>query len=421
MTRIAVYADWEGLGGPIRLGFLHSRVAGAGEIFDFTYDDTALNHSQAGAIQLDPRVALYPGHQYPPKGRAQFGAFSDSSPDRWGRLLMKRRQERMKREGGASTATRLHESDYLLGVHDSYRSGALRFRRDDVGPFLDDAAEAAPPMVKLRALQSAARILEDADQHSASKLDASLRMLIAPGGSLGGARPKALVIDTDGSLWIAKFPSTRDTHDVGGWEMVMHALAAGCGLNFAESDVKRFGSAYHTFLVRRFDRTDRGARLHFASAMTLIDRTDGDDHSAGASYLELADVLIRSGSDTTQDLRELWSRIVFNMLVSNTDDHLRNHGFLLKPGRGWTLSPAYDVNPDPYGDGLKLNVSESDNAQDLDLAREVAPYFRIKAAQANAIITDFVKIVSQWRNVATALGIPTAEQDLMSNAFRLAL
>src|SRR5690606_8316281 len=172
---------------------------------------------------------------------------------------------------------------------------------------------------------------------------------------------------------------------------------------------------------RRFDRTDRGARLHFASAMTLIDRTDGDDHSAGASYLELADVLIRSGSDTTQDLRELWSRIVFNMLVSNTDDHLRNHGFLLKPGRGWTLSPAYDVNPDPYGDGLKLNVSESDNAQDLDLAREVAPYFRIKAAQANAIITDFVKIVSQWRNVATALGIPTAEQDLMSNAFRLAL
>src|SRR5690606_9597856 len=163
MTRIAVYADWEGLGGPIRLGVLHSRGAGAGEIFDFTYDDTALNHSQAGAIQLDPRVSLYPWHQYAPKGSAHLGRFSYSSPDRWGRLLMKRRQERMKREGGASTATRLHESDYLLGVHDSYRSGALRFRRDDVGPFLDDAAEAAPPMVKLRALQSAARILEDAD------------------------------------------------------------------------------------------------------------------------------------------------------------------------------------------------------------------------------------------------------------------
>ncbi|KAB0545590.1 HipA domain-containing protein, partial [Pseudomonas palleroniana] len=171
----------------------------------------------------------------------------------------------------------------------------------------------------------------------------------------------------------------RDTHDVGGWEMVVNTLAQGCGLNVAEGRAQRYASDYHCFMVKRFDRTAKGGRLHFASAMTLTEHQDGDGHETGASYLEIAEVLVREGAAPDLDLRELWRRIVFNMLVSNTDDHLRNHGFLLQPGRGWRLSPAYDMNPVPGDTGLRLNVSEADNAMDLDLAMSVAGYFRVSA------------------------------------------
>lgn len=275
-------------------------------------------------------------------------------------------------------------------------------------------------MVRLRELEAAVRNLEQ-DGSTPAEVDDALRILIAPGGSLGGARPKASVVDPQGELWIAKFPSTHDEYDIGGWEMVIHTLGAACGLNFAEGDHKNLGSEHHTFLVRRFDRAGPDERIHFASAMTLTNHADGDDCSTGVSYLELAEVLINQGANTDQDLRELWSRIVFNMLVSNTDDHLRNHGFLLAPGAGWILSPAYDINPDPHGNGLKLNVSEADNAQDLDLARQVAPVFRIKIAEANKIIEDFVSIVGRWREVAELVGVKSSEHDRMENAFRLAM
>lgn len=421
MTRIAVYADWVGLDGPMRIGWLHGRQRGSSEIFEFEYEEPALADSVIGATSLDPQIGLFGGPQYPEQRRTQFGAFSDASPDRWGRLLMQRRLERAKRAGTTPANASLHESDYLLGVHDSYRSGALRFKRDDEGPFLDDNKDfGAPPMVRLRELEAAVKKLEK-DGSTPAEIDDSLRILIAPGGSLGGARPKASVVDPDGGLWIAKFPSTRDEYDIGGWEMVIHTLGAACGLNFAEGDYKQLGNEHHTFLVRRFDRVGPEERLHFASAMTLTNHTDGDDCSTGVSYLELAEVLINQGANTDQDLRELWSRIVFNMLVSNTDDHLRNHGFLLEPGVGWILSPAYDVNPDPHGNGLKLNVSEADNAQDLDLARQVAPLFRIKAAEANKIIENFVRKVGRWREVAGRVGIKASEHDRMENAFRLAM
>lgn len=421
MTRIAVYADWMGLKGAMRIGSLHGRPSGSSEIFEFEYEDSVLSDKLIGATSLDPQIVLFGGPQYPERGRTQFGAFSDASPDRWGRLLMQRRLERAKRAGTAPANASLRESDYLLGVHDSYRSGALRFKRDDEGPFLDNNEDfGAPPMVRLRELEAAARKLEQ-DGSTPAEIDDSLRILIAPGGSLGGARPKASVVDPHGALWIAKFPSTRDEHDIGGWEMVIHTLGAACRLNFAEGDCKKLGGGHHTFLVRRFDRAGPEERIHFASAMTLTNHTDGDDGSTGVSYLELAEVLINQGANTDQDLRELWSRIVFNMLVSNTDDHLRNHGFLLEPGAGWILSPAYDINPDPHGNGLKLNVSEADNTQDLDLARQVASVFRIKTAEANNIIEDFVSIVGRWREVAELVGIKASEHDRMENAFRLAM
>ncbi|NBA97934.1 type II toxin-antitoxin system HipA family toxin [Pseudomonas sp. R5(2019)] len=421
MTMIGVYADWQGLGGARRLGLLHSRRNHAAEVFEFEYDRAALADPALNAYTLDPRIAFYEGPQFPGQYQDKFGVFADSCPDRWGRLLMKRRLERDIRDGQVAPGTRLFESDYLLGVHDFYRAGALRYRREDTGAFLDDRAGiAAPPFAQLRELERASLALENDPLNTASDGRDWLRLLIAPGGSLGGARPKASVVDDDGHLWIAKFPSARDDYDVGAWEMVVNALARGCGLRVASGRAQKFASDFHCFLVRRFDRTERGGRLHFASAMTMTNRVDGDDASTGASYLELAEVLIRHGAQTHQDLLELWSRIVFNLLVSNTDDHLRNHGFMLEPGRGWCLSDAYDMNPVALADGLKLNITDADNALDLELAREVAGYFRVKLGEADHIIERFKAIVSQWSTLATTLQVSESEQQFMASAFRLA-
>ena len=418
---IAVYAHWDGLAEAQRLGRLYARRASGREVFEYEFDHGVLTRPDIAGVRLDPRLGWFVGRQYPPQGQGTFGAFSDASPDRWGRLLMRRRLERAQRAGLAARSARLHESDYLLGVHDAYRVGALRFRRDDAGPFLDDSHDvAAPPFVQLRALEAASLALERDENNTASEADEWLRMLIAPGGSLGGARPKASVVDPNGQLWIAKFPSVRDECDVGAWEMVVHTLAKACGLDVPDALIRRFGSAHHTFLVKRFDRTGKGRRRHFASAMNLAGRQDGDDASTGASYLEIAQVLMTDGARTAADLRELWSRVVFNLLVSNADDHLRNHGFLLEPGKGWALSPAFDMNPQPHAQGLKLNVSEADNAMDLDLARSVAPYFRVPAKRAEEIIAGQVQVVSQWRTLASSLAIPAREQQQLASAFRLA-
>jgi serine/threonine-protein kinase HipA len=418
---LAVYADWEGLPVPLRLGVLHARRGAGRELFEFEFDRAALAHPTLAHIVLDPRLGPFEGRQHPPRGNETFGVFADASPDRWGRLLMRRRLEREQREGRAPKSARLHESDYLLGVHDAFRAGALRFKRDPAGDFLDNRhGTAAPPFVQLRELEAASLSLERDEDNEAPAGTDWLRMLIAPGGSLGGARPKASVVDPNGQLWIAKFPSVRDEHDVGAWELLLQTLARGCGLRVPESLARRFANPYHTFLVKRFDRTESGRRLHFASAMTLTGRQDGDDASTGASYLELARVLIDHGAQTKADLSELWGRIVFNMLVSNTDDHLRNHGFILAPGKGWSLSEVYDMNPVTDATGLKLNVSEADNALDLQLARSVAPYFRVSRTRANQFILRSQAVVRQWPKVATKLGIPAREQRRLASSFRLA-
>lgn len=424
-TMIAVYADWDGLPAPLRLGLLHTRLSAGREIFEFEFDATALAHPSLVKCQLDPRLGHFTGPQYPPQGNARFAVFADASPDRWGRLLMQRRLDRAKRAGLVASSARLYESDYLLGVHDQYRVGALRFRRDDAGAFLDDQdGLAAPPFVQLRALEQASAGIERDENNDAAEGSDWLRMLIAPGGSLGGARPKASVLHPDGSLWIAKFPSERDTRDgfnIGAWEMVVHALARECGIRVPDAEARRFSNEHHTFLVKRFDRTAAGRRLHFASAMTLTDHQDGDDAGSGASYLEIARVLINQGAQTNLDLRELWTRIVFNLLVSNTDDHLRNHGFLLDPGKGWRLSDAYDMNPVPDSHGLKLNISEADNAMDLDLVRSVAPLFRLPAKDADEIIAHCQNVVaSYWSLLADAHHISAREKERMAPAFRLA-
>ncbi len=421
MAAIAVYADWDGLHAPVRLGVLHAQRSAGREVLEFEFDAAALAHPAALNLQLDPRLGLFEGRQHPPRGDETFGVFADVSPDRWGRLLMRRRFEREQRAGQAGKAVRLYESDYLLGVDDAFRIGALRFRLNDTGDFLDNRhAVAAPPFVQLRQLEAAGLALERDENNTAPAGDDWLRMLIAPGGSLGGARPKASVVDPNGHLWIAKFPSVRDEHDVGAWELVVQTLARSCGLRVPESLAQRLANPHHAFLVKRFDRTSESRRLHFASAMTLTGHKDGEDASTGVSYLELARVLMDHGAQTDTDLQELWSRIVFNVLVSNTDDHLRNHGFILVPGAGWRLSEAYDMNPVAESYGLKLNISESDNALDLDLVRSVAPYFRITAKAANEIIERNRAIVKQWPKIAARLDISAREQQRMAPAFRLA-
>jgi len=414
---IEVWADWQGLGGPQRVGVLHAAPSRGREILSFEYEARWLE--TPSALALDPQLQLFAGPQYAADDRRpNFGVFLDSSPDRWGRMLIKRREERAARKAGRQERPLL-ESDYLLGVYDLHRVGALRFKRDPRGPFLDATdGYTAPPWTSIRELEHASLQLE---RHGIADDDEErwLRMLIAPGGSLGGTRPKASVLDEHSHLWIAKFPSGLDAHDVGAWEMVVHDLASRAGVAVPPAQVRRFNSAFATFLTRRFDRAEQGQRLHYASAMTLLGRVDGDDAATGASYLEIVDLLIRAGAQTDSDLEQLWRRIVFNMCVSNTDDHLRNHGFLLQPGKGWALAPAFDINPVADGDGLRLNVSEADNAQDLSLAHSVAHWFRVKPRRAGAIVAEVVGAVRGWRDVAQQYAIERSEQDAMARAFHL--
>jgi serine/threonine-protein kinase HipA len=341
--------------------------------------------------------------------------FMDSSPDRWGRFLMKRKEAIMARRQERKQITLL-ESDFLLGVYDSNRMGALRFKTEVDGPFLNHEKEfAAPPWTLLRDLEYAALQLEREDLGNEDELK-WLNMLMAPGSSLGGARPKASVTDPAGNLWIAKFPSTNDEIDTGAWEMVVHELAANAGINVAPAMIKKLSGKHHTFLTLRFDRIHQTQRIHFASAMTLLGYADGADHNTGVSYLELAAFIQKNGARVGDNLKQLWKRIAFNILVKNTDDHLCNHGFLLMPS-GWELSPAFDMNAIPAGTGLTLNITDDDNSLDLGLAMDVAQYFRISKHEANAEIANLKSVVTNWRKTAAKYKLAGRQKDYMSAAF----
>lgn len=411
---IYVYADWLELGSSILIGELYSETLRGKEIFSFSYHKDWLQSDYA--YQLDPDLGLFEGIQYLNDEKSNFGLFLDSSPDRWGRVLMKRREAALARKEERK-ADKLFETDFLLGVFDGHRMGALRFKLDKEGSFLNDnKALASPPWTSIRELEQISLRLEDDDSLDDPDYLKWLQMLVSPGSSLGGARPKAGVLDKEGNLWIAKFPSKNDGDDIGAWEMVTYELAIQSGIVMAESKAEKFSSSQHTFLTKRFDRAIEGKRIHFASAMTLLGYTDGTDASSGVSYLELVDFITKNGARPENDLKQLWRRIVFSICVSNTDDHLRNHGFLLTE-KGWVLSPAYDINPVETGMGLKLNISEDDNALDLDLVLSVAPYFRIKKEEGQNIINEIQSIVSQWKFYANKYGISRLEQENKSQAF----
>ena len=407
---IFVYDDFS-MQNPTLMGILYVNSLKGGESYSFEYDREWLKKTSL-KITLDPELMPYSGRQYP-FGKAIFGLCSDSSPDRWGRVLMNKRERILAEKEGRKPA-KLYDSDYLLGVYDEMRLGGIRFKTETNGAFLsDDKETAAPPWTSLRTLEEASRNFENDDTAVSEKW---LNQLIRPGSSLGGARPKATVIDPKEQLWIAKFPSKNDENDTGAWEMVTHDLAELCGLHVPEAKLEKFSNLGSTYLVKRFDRS-LNKRIHFASAMTLLGKTDGASAADGTSYLDIADFMKSYGAQPKQDLVELWKRIVFNMAVSNTDDHLRNHAFIFAEN-GWRLSPLYDVNPVPYGDELSLNVDEEDNSINIDLAIQTAARFGISEADAMTYAKNILSVVKEnWEKRATAYGLSRRLIEEMRPAF----
>jgi serine/threonine-protein kinase HipA len=414
LDTVEVYIDLERFGHPVLMGQLHRQQSGSGEVFSFEYERAWLE--QPEVFSFDPDLALAAGHQYPAPQRKNFGLFLDSAPDRWGRVLMQRRENARARHEKRKPRA-LTEWDFLLGVHDETRLGALRFREEPNSAFIDsDAQFAAPPLTSLRELQAASLQFEKhIDDEDNPLYEKWLTQLFAPGSSLGGARPKASVRDEGGVLCMAKFPSRNDSRDMGGWELVAHSLARKAGIIVPDARPLRFPeSPYTTFLVKRFDRTTRGGRLAFISGMTLTQHTDGEP---GASYLELVDLLQSRGADTRADCIQLFRRVLFNILIHNTDDHLRNHGFFIDVG-GVRLSPAYDINPSVDRRELTLAINEVETACDVSIAMEASKDYGLNPREAANVLKQAQDAVAGWREEAIRLNIPKADQDLMENAFQ---
>ncbi len=396
---------------PRRVGVLAREQVRGHAVLSFEYDAAWLQDGLA--FTLDPTLALYAGAQYAARDAQQFGIFLDSAPDRWGRLLMERREALFA--GRERRPVRvLADWDFLLGVHDHARGGALRFRRGPGQPFLDDSEFSAPPLARLRELEHSARELEAPGSEQRPQYAQWLAMLLAPGSSLGGARPKASFTDDDGSLWIAKFPSREDRRDMGAWEYLVHGLARKAGIEVPESRLLRLSGTQRTFCVRRFDRV-AGSRRMAASAMTLLGRRDGE---AGASYLDLALLIQDHGAPGAieADLEQLFRRVVFNVMAGNRDDHLRNHAYLRTRG-GWRLAPAYDLNPNVEKAEHALALDARQSFPDLALVAATAPFYRLESRQAGRIIEALHEAMSGWRKRARAMEIPASEIALVAPAF----
>jgi serine/threonine-protein kinase HipA len=401
---IFVYADLRGV--PHLVGRLWTRQAKGKESASFEYDKSWLAHP--GKFALEPALALGPGPHHTLAGRSLFGAIGDSAPDRWGRVLIQREEQRKARASSRAPRS-LSESDYLLSVGDISRQGALRFAVQESGEFLaPQNAASIPPLIRLGELLNAA-IHAAAGEES----ERELQLLLAPGSSLGGARPKASVMDQNGRLSIAKFPQGDDTWPVTLWEAVALDLANRAGIPVPDWRIEQI-EGRSVLLLRRFDR-DENLRIPFLSAMSMLGAQDNEQHS----YLEIVDALRQHGVRPEEDTQQLWRRMVFNILVSNTDDHLRNHGFLYNAG-GWQLSAAYDLNPTPTDIKpryLSLAVNETDTTASLPLAFEVAPRFGLKAADAKEIAAEVGHAVTGWRDRAAALGLTAKEIARMESAF----
>ena len=411
-TDIFVYAHWQGMSDPQLIGTLSAHQGKGRKSFSFEYDSSWLKSNQS--FILDPDISFYSGAQYP-NNKENFGVFTDSMPDTWGRTLMKRRAVLMAK-GNQKPVMSLYEIDFLLGVYDPSRMGALRFKLEPNGAFLDDNNEyPTPPWSSVRELQFGASQLES--HSNDQEIKKWLAILMAPGSSLGGARPKANILDEQKHPWIAKFPSQNDSIDKGLWEYLAYQIASMAGIHMAKSKIEKVVGHHHTFFTKRFDRQN-GERIHFASAMTMTGNNEDTIRDQAPSYLELAEFIQFSGKDNTNDLHQLWKRIVFNIAISNTDDHLRNHGFILSNG-GWHLSPAFDLNPSIDKDGLSLNIDTVSNDLNFELAKSVGVYFQLDNNQMNIILEEVRGAVSNWKSIAQKIGIARSEVQLMESAFRI--
>lgn len=409
---IYVFADWDEIISPELIGVLSVHQGRGRQAFSFEYDKNWLKTKSQRLI--DPDIQFFSGHQFP-SNKENFGVFLDSMPDTWGRTLMIRREAQRALEKGERSRT-LYDIDFLLGVYDETRIGGLRFKLDINGRFLDDNKEnAAPPWSTVRELQHAVVHYEKDVRNKA--VSQWLRVLIAPGSSLGGARPKANILDIDKQLWIAKFPSKNDTVDKAAWEFLTYKLAVKAGIIMSECRLEKVSGQHHTFFTKRFDRKGNN-RIHFSSAMTMTGNNEETIKENPASYLDIAEFIMNQGANVDENLHQLWRRIVFNIAVSNTDDHLRNHGFILTKN-GWELSPAFDLNPSIDKNGLALNIDYENNALDFNLAKSVGPYFRLDDSQMEQILKEVFKSVNDWQKIARKLKIPRSEQVLMKSAFRV--
>lgn len=371
---------------------------------------------------IDPGTFLDKAPFYPDNGMANFGAFLDSSPDRWGETLMQRREALAALDEQRAPRT-LHAWDFLLGVQDLTRQGALRFRphpetedeANRAAPFLACEDLAAPPLASLRELEEVARALTRKNIDDLQSLRRWLAVLVAPGASLGGARPKANFTDVDDTLWIAKFPAHDDDRDIGAWEKVTHDLALAAGVDVPEARLLSFNNEFRTFCVKRFDR-EAGHRRFYSSAMTLLRKNaeSGDE----ASYLEIAEFIANNCDPAyrSTDLEQMFRRVVFNVGVGNRDDHLRNHGFLYTQA-GWRLAKAFDVNPNIHRSEHVLRIDDQHHRASLALVKTTAAFYGVSDARADAIIEEVAAVLDTWREVAARYRIRQADIDLTANAF----
>lgn len=404
MTDFEVYLSLDG--GNRLVGHARSNRARGKETVHFEYSDAWLKDAERFA--LEPILPLTRGGFQPPAGQVIHGSLGDSAPHTWGRRLMQRAERRKAELEGRAVRT-LMESDYLLGVADETRLGALRFRRADEDEFLARPHTGVPTLVKLGALlKSSERILRD------EETDEDLQLIFAPGSSLGGARPKASVMDQHGRLSIAKFPKETDEYSIETWEEIALRLARLAGIATADHELLNVAGKA-VLLSRRFDR-DQTRRIPFLSAMAMMGAKDG----VGGSYPEMVDVLSSHGAQAKQDAHEIYRRVAFHVLISNVDDHLRNHGFLRKGKSGWVLSPAYDLNPVPMdlkARVLTTNIDLDEGTCSVDLLESAAGYYALSLTDARSILGQVAGATSRWREVAREAGAAPAEMDRMASAF----
>lgn len=413
MKTLFVYADFDWLAKPTLVGELGYESLRGSDSYSFRYDADWLR--KHGSLSLSADLNNYTGQQYTQPDRDIFGCFSDALPDRWGRLLLNRR-EQIQASEEKRPVRKLSSFDYLLGIDDFSRMGGFRFSTEKGGEFINsDPSLRVPPLTDIRTLVAASMEIEKSEDLNQLPDKKWLLQLVHPGSSLGGARPKAGVIGDDGHLYVAKFPSMNDDYDVALWEHHSHLLAKAAGIIAAETSVFETAGRHHTLLSKRFDRTAEKRRRHFASAMTLLGLTDGSNAKTGNGYLDIVDFILQNCRDVESNLRQLFRRVAFNIAIGNSDDHFRNHGFMLT-SRGWTLSPAYDMNPTLHGYQALL-INSSTNQADLGILLDSSEEYMIGKAEAQQIINEVIAGVSRWKALANQLGIAKREIDLFNQVY----